>query len=1759
MWIITLKARYSILLCIIFIITLSISGISAVNNNDNSSNYMEPHNSTTLETNNTSILSNESTNHTRLDENNIAYVSLNGSDTSGDGSNNNPYQSLDYAINHVGNNSTIYLFDGSYNINGLTIDKDLTIKSINGNVVINGSGKFIFNVKENSNLLLESVNIIDGHGDANTESSFYNRGNLTIIKCTLTNNTGFVSGISNYGTLTIKDSTLDLNKGENYEDIVNYGNLYANNSNIYRNTIYNFGNIDLNYCNIQYGLISNTTEGGKPSNLRMNNTILIRDSYSYFEILNSNGIVENSKIYGSESLYRIYFYNSNITISSSLFESIISLNGLNNLTISYSLLYKVYSDKPENEKFVDISNNWWQINEIPEKDILNSFKPKTWIIANFTSETPLNKGENNTLMVTLHLTDGKNVWDIPKNIKVTDINVRFECENGKFSPNSGIIRNNIFKTKYSDNTEETVIYAIINKERLSLLIGKGYTNYSIYVSTTGHDGTGDGSKENPYETLTKAVSKALNGNTIYIDKGIYDGYYNSLMNINKNINFKAYNGPVYIETYESNYIFKVPRWARLSLEGINFYSKDKSFSNTPIISSAGTININNCTFKNILSEYVVYVSEDYFRYGNLNINNTLFSNIDGCAIYGAADLNINNSNFTGFNPYGTYYQKKTIITTNNNLVINNTLFTDSTVPAIYSGSNNAGGGNLIINHIIIENSEINNVYGNTSDNYYNKLPVISFDKYCANPIQIKNCRFIKNPGTCIKGGNCNIVNSSFISNYGDNIIINDYYNFKIYNSTFINNTNNYTGLNYNNLGTIFNGGTLDVENSTFINNSASYGGAIYNTKTTNIKYSIFINNTAKYLGNDLFNKDGMMNASSNWWGSNQGPTSDKAYRFLGDLILDNWIVMTLNIENYTGDNYTVKVSLNKLTNPEGEVFDSESSIPDSRIAYFNCTHGSLDQKIVPIINGTGYTTVYSNLKDNDAIVYVNVDNQILDLRISNRSTKILIDDNVVYGDKQIINISLININGYKIANQTLFVSFINSTGENQGTYRLDCNDTGSANLELNFKPDLYQVIVRYDGDNYFKSSNATASLRILISSTNLIGYNQIYYGKNNDFYVILKDSFNNPLMNKKIYFDVNDGKNHYAFSTNTDPSGRADIQLSIEPGKYEIASSFKGDSWYTASGITLNVTIYATNTKIIATDKILYGYGDIYSFKLLDNENNPIKGESVELTIKQGNISQSFKLITNDEANAEIAINLLPGVYNITASYKGSQSYSPTKVNAKITVEKVISRINSDLNINLTKTDGLIQIKLIDLYMRAITNQTVSITIYMENQNYTINTTTDEEGIGYIKTKLNPGDYQGMISYLGNNWYYPTVNGISLTKDLESNKTSNIKLNGTDFKQYYGENKYFNISLIDPNAKTLNGKNIVVSIIGKSSYKTYNLTTDIDGIVRLKIELEPGNYNITYKYDNIYYGIHETGKNSITILKTPTRIIGENITIKYNSGELYEITLKDINNNLLKNKRITVNLDSVYGNKKYNLTTDSYGIARLKTNLNIGEYYITMRYTGDNRYFNSINTSKLIIKKPSSKISTRIISTDMKQEFVYYRNGERGGYFKVILKDKNGKILKNKKVQFLINNKKYIKTTDSKGVAKLQINLEKIGTYTISIGFLSDSKYDASFARSKITITKKSTKISTNTNTYKLKTKSKYITVTLKDKKGKVIKGKKLKFTINGKTYTATTDKKGVAKIKVTLNQKKTYKYSVIFSGDGKYYKTTGSSKIKVI
>ena len=53
---------------------------------------------------------------------------------------------------------------------------------------------------------------------------------------------------------------------------------------------------------------------------------------------------------------------------------------------------------------------------------------------------------------------------------------------------------------------------------LTLLPAAAYADggTAVYVSSSGNDGTGDGSADKPYATLVKAVKEAEDGATIYV-------------------------------------------------------------------------------------------------------------------------------------------------------------------------------------------------------------------------------------------------------------------------------------------------------------------------------------------------------------------------------------------------------------------------------------------------------------------------------------------------------------------------------------------------------------------------------------------------------------------------------------------------------------------------------------------------------------------------------------------------------------------------------------------------------------------------------------------------------------------------------------------------------------------------------------------------------------------------------------------------------------------------------------------------------------------------------------------------------------------------------------------------------------------------------------------------------------------------------------------------------------------------------------------
>lgn len=207
----------------------------------------------------------------------------------------------------------------------------------------------------------------------------------------------------------------------------------------------------------------------------------------------------------------------------------------------------------------------------------------------------------------------------------------------------------------------------------------------------------------------------------------------------------------------------------------------------------------------------------------------------------------------------------------------------------------------------------------------------------------------------------------------------------------------------------------------------------------------------------------------------------------------------------------------------------------------------------------------------------------------------------------------------------------------------------------------------------------------------------------------------------------------------------------------------------------------------------------------------------------------------------------------------------------------------------------------------------------------------------------------------------------------------------------------------------------------------------------------------------------------------------------------------------------------------------------------------------------STTTTTTTTNKVTKKVGTVLKITPAKTVTFNKAIDKKADYYLVAtLKDAKGNLLKGKKVSFAIDGKVYNVVTNAKGQAKVVVTYAKKGTYSQAVTFLGDDKYTGSFAALKLKVVAQKVKLTAPKKTFKATKKVKKLTATLKNLKGKAIKGKKITFIVNGKKYTAKTNKKGVATVKVKLTAKKTYKVKVKFAGDKTYKKASKKSSVKI-
>ena len=190
---------------------------------------------------------------------------------------------------------------------------------------------------------------------------------------------------------------------------------------------------------------------------------------------------------------------------------------------------------------------------------------------------------------------------------------------------------------------------------------------------------------------------------------------------------------------------------------------------------------------------------------------------------------------------------------------------------------------------------------------------------------------------------------------------------------------------------------------------------------------------------------------------------------------------------------------------------------------------------------------------------------------------------------------------------------------------------------------------------------------------------------------------------------------------------------------------------------------------------------------------------------------------------------------------------------------------------------------------------------------------------------------------------------------------------------------------------------------------------------------------------------------------------------------------------------------------------------------------------------NTENGNLLTSDSTASKVSASKTVTS-KDVTKYYKGS---GKYSATFFDTNGKPLVKTSVKIILNGKTYTKTTDSKGVASLDIDL-KPGTYKV-VATNPKTGY-------KLTNTVKVLSTISASDISKVYKDSKKFKATFLKSNGKPLAKKTIRFKINKITYKVKTDKKGVATLSLKTLKKGTYKI-VSYNKDG----LTKTNKVKVV
>ena len=822
----------------------------------------------------------------------------------------------------------------------------------------------------------------------------------------------------------------------------------------------------------------------------------------------------------------------------------------------------------------------------------------------------------------------------------------------------------------------------------------------------------------------------------------------------------------------------------------------------------------------------------------------------------------------------------------------------------------------------------------------------------------------------ITGNEVAIYNSTFVNSsvkyYGAGVITNYGHDFVIGGCSFVNNSAEYGGAIYNNGGIDF-----VVSGCSFVNNYAhGRGGAIYNLLgIITVTDSIFDNNAANMgviynwgtlnLNNNtylrigdgktyIYNEEGILSSVNVTVLENKTisiNTSKQITLFAtvtcdGASVTGDTLKFLIDGEeyeatshddgNYTLD-YTVWFFGEKIVNAVFTGADTRYVTVNTAIINASTFTPSVNvSKYDPMMNVTAHNitfgqnlTVDINLpadaKGNLTIIF---DGNLFTKTIDECNVKLVFNNifggihSIIIkypGSEKYLESKVINYITVDRINPSLNVTVSNITvGENETiTFTLPVYATGDVNITIG--NDSYIVFIK---DGVYEIANLSAgNYTAIVTYLGDINYNSIT--KNYNFTVskvsgykmdvvipegvkfgedtIIKVDFPDDATGEVIL--TVDGEK---YSRKVENATVTIPQLSV--GIHNITATYRGDNKYNSAVKQGSITVLP-NDVILTSDNVVMFYHDGTRLvaKLTDTFGNPIANEVLSFVLN----GVTYNKTTNNNGSASISINLGSGNYAAVVTYWGNDLYNKVIANVNISVNPSI--VGHDL-VKMYQNDTQFHAKFFGKYGKLLANSSVDFNI----NGVLYHRSTDENGIASLNINLRPGNY--ILTA------YNNVTG----EELGFNIVVKSLIVASNLTKYYNNASDFQVTVYDKIGSLAVNKNVIFNINGV----LYNHSTDENGIVKLAINLIPGDYVITTMVDGLDVS------NCVKVLPT---LITNDLSMTYHDGIKFSAVVLDGEGNPFVNQNVSFNVNGVL----YNKVSNNDGVASLNINLNSGKYIIT--------------------------------------------------------------------------------------------------------------------------------------------------------------------------------------------------------------------------